>query len=79
MRKFVIFNDKKTIFKDFESYGDAIDLCPNYCNCSEPIYLFPLENDGSVTIDRVKGANILKECGWMVNWAGNNKINFKPL
>ncbi len=76
--KFVIFNDKKAIVKDFESHDDARVLCINYCNCSEPIYVLPLESDGSVVVDGIKGANVIKECGWKTNWVGNNKMSFKP-
>jgi hypothetical protein len=74
--KYAIFNDKKVLIKDFESDSDAFELCINYCNCSEPIYILPLESDGSVTIDGTKGYNIIKECGWKLVWTGNNKMNF---
>lgn len=76
--KFVIFNDKKVIIKDFENSSDANELCINYCNCSEPIYVLPLQSDGSVIIDGIKGQNVIKECGWKLNWSGNNKMSFRP-
>ena len=76
--KFAIFNDKKVLIKDFESHSDAYELCINYCNCSLPIYVLPLESDGSVIIDGIKGQNVIKECGWKLNWSGNNKMSFRP-